>query len=279
VDAHVAILHSYPSRWTINWQKMNPAYDAINALMSYYSPLHELGYTIDIVPPDRDLTKYKLVIAPALNVLTQMEADNLEHYVKQGGHLVLGQRSGMKDEYEARWPQLQPGPLATLLGARVQQYTALGAPVEAEGVWGDAKAQMFAEQLRVQAGDVKVLMKYRAPRSWLDGEPAAVTRTVNRGSITYMGAWLDEASMKRAVQWMLTDSGAKPDLFPVPAGVEIYRRVAGESEIFIVENDGQDEKTIQMPAAMTNLLTGETERTVKLPLYGVAVLKKGDSGK
>jgi beta-galactosidase GanA len=91
-----------------------------------------------------------------------------------------------------------------------------------------------------------------------------------------MGAWLDEASMKRAVQWMLNDSGAQPDLFPVPAGVEVYRRVAGDSEIFIVENDGQDEKTIEMPTAMTNVLTGETVRAVKLPLYGIAVLKKAD---
>lgn len=278
VDAHVAILHSYPSRWTINWQKMNPAYDAIDALMSYYSPLHQLGYSIDIVPPDRDLTKYKLVIVPALNVLTQTEADNLERYVKQGGHLVLGQRSAMKDEYEARWPQLQPGPLTGLLGARVKQYTALDAPVEAQGVWGDATAQTFAEQLTPQASDVKVLMKYRAPRSWLDGEPAAVTRTVERGSITYMGAWLDEAGMKRAVQWMLNDSGAQPDLFPVPAGIEVYRRAAGDSEIFIVENEGQDEKTIELPIAMTNLLSGGTVRVVKLPLYGVAVLKKANPG-
>ncbi len=44
-NASVAILHSYPSRWDINWQKMNPAYDAIDGLMSYYTPLHELGYS------------------------------------------------------------------------------------------------------------------------------------------------------------------------------------------------------------------------------------------
>lgn len=274
VDAHVAILHSYPSRWTINWQKMSPAYDAIEALMSYYGPLHGLGYTIDIVPPDRNLTKYALVIAPALDVLTQAEAANLESYVKQGGHLVLGQRSAMKDEYESRWPQRQPGPLEALLGARVEQYTALNEPVEAEGAWGNAKAEIFAEQLTAQAGDVKVLMKYRATHSWLDGQPAAVTRNSGRGSITYIGAWLDESGMRRAAQWLANDSGAKPDLFPTPAGVEVYRRVSKDHEVFILENDGDEEQNVDLPAAMNNVLTGESVRSLKLPVYGVAVLER-----
>jgi beta-galactosidase len=281
VDARVAILHSYPSRWTIDWQKMNPDYDAIDALMSYYAPLHQLGYSIDIIPPDGDLTKYKLVIAPALNVLTRAEADNLARYVKHGGHLVLGQRSAMKNEYEARWPERQPGPLAALLGARVEQYTALGAPVEADGVWGHAEAKMFAEQLTPEAQDVQVLMKYNAPGSWIDGQPAAVTREVGSesisGSITYMGAWLDEQGMKRAEQWMLTKSGAQPDLFHVPAGVEVYRRVGTGRQIFIVENDGHDEQTVELPSAMNDLLTGENVQTLKLPVCGVAVLEKTDS--
>ncbi len=274
VKARVAILHSYPSRWTINWQKMNPAYNAIQALLSYYIPLHRLGYTIDIVPPGRDLSKYKLVIAPALNVLTQAEAANLERFVKQGGNLVLGQRSAMKDEYDARWPQLQPGPLEELLGARVQQYTALANPIGVKGLWGDSKALLFAEPLTEQAADVKVLMKYDAPHSWLDGQPAAVTRKVGGGSITYVGAWLDAPAMQRAVQWMTSESGLHPDLFAAPNGVEVYRRQAKDHEIFIVENDGDQDQKFDLPAAMQNVLTGQTVHALDLGVYGVAVLEE-----
>ncbi len=274
VNAHVAILHSYPSRWTINWQKMNPAYNAIQALLSYYIPLHHLGYTIDIVPPGRDLSKYKLVIAPALNVLTQAQSTNLERYVKQGGNLVLGQRSAMKDDFDARWPQLQPGPLEGLLGARVQQYTALANPVEADGAWGDAKALLFAEPLTRQAADVKILMKYDAPHSWLDGQPAAVTRKVGGGSITYVGAWLDAPAMQRAVQWMTSESGLRPDLFAVPKGVEVYRRHSKDHEIFIVENDGDQNQTVDLPVTMLNVLTGQTVHALDLGMYEVAVLEE-----
>ncbi len=270
--ANVAILYSYPSRWTVNWQKMNPAYDAIKELMSYYTPLHELGYTVDIVPPDRDLSKYQLVIGPGLNVLTHSEADNLTRYVRQGGHLVLGQRSAMKDGNNSRWPQRQPGPLASLLGARVEQFTAVDHPIDTSGAWGEAKDQLFAEQLAVQDKDVKVLMRYNVIRSWLDGQPSAVTRKIGNGSFTYVGAWLDDAGMKRAVEWMLTESSLKPDTFPAPPGVEIYRRVGGDHTVFIVENDSTQARIVPLPIAMKNVLTDETGQLVKLPVYGVAVL-------
>jgi beta-galactosidase len=274
VESSVAILYSYPSRWTIDWQKMNPKYDAVEALMSYYTPLHELGYTIDIIPPDRDLSKYKLVIAPALNVLMQAEADNLERYVKQGGHLVLGQRSAMKDENNSRWPQRQPGPLASLLGARVEQYTAIDNPVDTSGTWGESKDQLFAEQLNPQANDVKVLMRYHAPHSSLDGQPAAVTRKIGNGSFTYVGVWLDPAGMKRAVQWMLNEINLEPDVFAVPKGIDVYKRTGKDHDIFIAGNTSHAAQAIALPTAMKNVLTGETVHSVELPVYGVAILSK-----
>lgn len=270
--ASVALLDSYPSRWTIDWQKMNPEYDAIKEIMSYYAPLHALGYTVDIVPPNRDLSRYKLVIAPGLNVLTQAESDNLARYVRQGGHLVLGQRSAMKDDDNARWPQRQPGPLASLLGARVEQYTALEHPVDVSGVWGEATDQLFAEQLAVQGSDVKVLMRYHALRSWLDGEPAAVTRRIGDGSFTYVGAWLDDAGTKRSVEWMLAQSGVKPDTFSVPQGVEVYRRVSKDRVVFIVENDSAEAQAVSLPRVMKDVLTQETIHSLQLPVYGVAVV-------
>ena len=279
VEARVAILHSYPSRWNIAWQRMNPKYDPVNALVSFYKPLHALGYSIDVVPPDRDLSRYGLVVAPALNLLTAAEAANLERYVRQGGHLVLGQRSAMKDEHDSRWPQRQPGPLAALLGARVEQFTALDAPVDVSGTWGAAKGQLFAEQLRPEANDVQVLMRYHAPRSWIDGEPAAVTRRVGAGSITYLGAWLDEDGMRRATEWMLHESGTKPDLLNAPAGVEVYRRVGQGREVFILDNDAREEETVTLPGAMRDVLSGKMVESVHLPVYGVAVVERTEAAR
>lgn len=272
IESQVAILQSYDSRWVINWQRMHPDYDPIAELLSYYKPLHDLGNSIDIVSPESDLSQYKLVVAPGLTVLSEAAATNLRRYVQGGGHLVLGQRSGMKDASNARWPQRQPGPLVDLLGARVEQYIALDQPTHVSGTWGAGTSTLFAEHLTVLAPETKVLMRYQAPYTWLDGEPAAVTRAVGGGEISYIGAWLDEISMKKAAQWMLDASHAKRDLFAVPAAVEVYRRTAPGKDVFIVDNFSPLEQTVTLPTTMKDVLTEEDVHTVTLPAYGVAVL-------
>ncbi|HEX7362515.1 MAG TPA: beta-galactosidase [Bryobacteraceae bacterium] len=279
VKSEVAIIQSYKSRWTLNWQKENPHYNPVAEIMSYYEPLHELGQSIDIVSPMEDLSKYKLVVAPGLNVMPKAVADNLMRYVRQGGNLVLGQRSGMKDGDNSRWSERQPGPLTEMLGGRVEQYLALIHPFPVTGNWGENEDRLYAERLQVEAPDVKVLMRYGKSNGWLDGNPAAITRKVGHGTITYIGIWMNDAGMKRAAQWMLSICGVKPDLPPVPEGVDVGRRVGSGKMIFVFENFSSARQTISLPHAMGDVLAGGTVRSVTLPVYGVAVLESKESRK
>jgi len=57
-----------------------------------------------------DWLERAVTVAPGLNVLTDDAAKNLAAYVRRGGHLVLGQRSGLKDADNALQMQRQPGP-------------------------------------------------------------------------------------------------------------------------------------------------------------------------
>ena len=118
-------------------------------------------------------------------------------------------------------------------------------------------------------------MRYGPTGSWLDNQPAAITRKAGLGTITYIGAWLDDAGMKRATQWMLTTSGLKPDLPVVPEGVEVYRRVGRGKEVFIIENFSHASRAVPLSRAMKDVLTGSVVHSVTLPVYGVAVLSNG----
>ena len=272
VKSDVAILHSYESRWAINWQRHNAEYDPVDELVSYYKPLRILSQSIDIVPPTAPLTQYKLVVAPGLNVLSDAEAKNLMDYVQQGGNLVLGQRSGMKNIDNGLQPERQPGPLTTLLGGRVEQYYALVHPAPVSGDWGSGTGKEWAELLSTKDADTKVLMRYGQSNGWLDGQPAAITRKVGKGSITYIGAWLDDASMQKAARWMADMSGVKAKLGPVPEGVDVYPRVGEHGTVYILVNFAKTPQTVKLPTAMQDVLKGGSVGSVNLPVYGVAVL-------
>jgi beta-galactosidase len=273
IDSQVAMLQDYESRWAINWQRHNKAFDPIDSLMSFYRPLHALAGSVDIIADTANLSHYKLVVAPALNLLTPRAIDNLESYVRNGGHLVLGQRSAMKDEDNSLFTQRQPGPLASILGARVEQWYALEKPVPASGAWGDTQSAIWAEQLSVSAPDVKVLMTYGKSNGWLDGLPAAVTRSVGKGTITYIGMELEGQAAGNAAQWMLDSSGIRTSLPALPPGVDLAVRSGAGKRVLILTNYSTVAATIKLPAPMEDVLNGGSTRSVRLPQYGIAVLR------
>lgn len=272
VKSEIAILHSYDSRWAIQWQEHNKKYNPQDEIDSYYGPLRAIAQSVDIVAPTVPLSQYKLVVAPGLNVLSDSAAKNLIAYVQGGGHLVLGQRSGMKDDDNSLQPERQPGPLVSLLGGRVEQYYALTQPVPLEGKWGTGECPLWAELLSTKDSDTEVLMRYGKSNGWLDGQPAAITRKVGKGWITYIGAWLDPKTMAQAAKWMTDSSGVKAAFGAVPAGVEVSPRYGAHHVVYVVINFSGAPQTIDLPRAMEDVLEGDTKRSVKLPVYGVAVV-------
>ncbi len=270
--SEIAILHSYDSRWAIQWQKHNRKFSPEDQILSYYGPLRAIAQSIDIIPPTASLNQYKLVVAPGLNVLSDAAAKNLIAYVQGGGHLVLGQRSGMKDDDNSLQLQRQPGPLTDLLGGRVEQYYALLNPVPVAGNWGTGQSQLWAELLSAKDSGTEVLMRYGKSNGWLDGQPAAITRKVGNGRITYIGAWLDPKTMAEAAKWMTNSSGIKPAFGPVPAGVEASARYGPQGTVFVLINFSGAPQTISFPHEMTDVLEGGSERSVNLAKYSVAVL-------
>ena len=277
--SEIAILHSYDSRWAIQWQRHNNLYDPVAEILSYYRPLRTLSQSIDIVPPTAPLTQYKLVVAPGLNVIADDAAKNLIAFVRQGGHLVLGQRTGLKDADNSLQTQRQPGPLVDLLGGRVEQYYALIDPVPVDGKFGPSHSRLWAELLNLKEvtgsePKAEVLETYGTSNGWLDGQPAAVTRQMGKGRITYIGAWMDDTGMANAAKWMADISGVKQAFGPVPEGVEVSARYGSTGAIFILINFSKTEQAVTLPSELADVLAGGTKTSVTLPVYGVAVLQE-----
>jgi len=272
VVSQVALLSDYESRWAIDWQKHTEKYDQFALLKSYYHALRKLSQSIDIVSPDAPLDAYKLVVAPDLNIISKERADHLASYVRDGGHLVLGPRSGLKDEYNALLTTRQPGYLAEELGGHVEQFYALENGVPVSGEWGAGKASTWAEYLKVASAETKVLVRYGRSNGWLDGQPSVVTRRIGKGRITYIGTLLDDELMKTAAEWMIKDAQVVPVLGNVPDGVEVSRRVSATSSVYVLINFNATKQTIALPLPLKSLLEEKTVSAVELPQYAVAVL-------
>ena len=273
--ADVALLVDYDSRWAIDFQLHNKNYDQLEVLLDYYKVLRAQGRTVDVVSAYAPLAQYKLVVAPSLNVISQPLESHLLDYVKQGGNLILGPRSGMKDEYNALDPHGQPGPLAEALGAHVDQFYALDKPIPV----GDGIASIWAEQLSTTTPEAKVLLRYGKSNGWLDDQPAVISRTIGTGSFTYIGTLLDSITLTRVLKGAgfspYIDTSASERALAAEAmfssDVELCSRSDSAHTVYIFINHGKASQSIKLAKPMHELLSDKSIATIDLPPQGVAV--------
>ncbi len=275
VRSRVAMLNCYASRWSVGWQRHHNDFDYVAHFQSYYRPLAAANVNVDILSADESLDGYKLIIAPALLLLTERRATQLKDYVKNGGYLVLTLRTGMKDEFNALLPSRQPGLLAEIAGLEVEEYYALLDPIPVKGNLFEGTSRIWAERLKILDSDLTIpVARYGAANGWLDGQVAVAVHPFGKGMVYYMGAWLDDVSQQTLIGHILTTAGIQS--IKASVGVEVRTRTdrAGR-ELYFAINHTRTEQTLNLPwPAYEHFSRQDVREQLQLPPYGVAILTK-----
>jgi beta-galactosidase len=273
--ADVAILTTYESRWAIDFQPHTKSYDQQAVLLDYYRAVDDLIHHVDIVQASAPLEGYKLVLAPSLNVIPTALGQHLLDYVRNGGHLILGPRSGMKDEFNRLDIHRQPGPLADALGGRVEQYYALDERLTVSGELGTGSASFWGEELSANSPNTHIILRYGASDTWLSDKPAAIRSTYGQGTLTYLGTLLDPAAMSAFIKQAIDAAHVASTFGPLPPDVEVTRRVADDHTVFILINHGKQPRTLALPGGMRDILAdNRIVQSLTLASQGVAVLEE-----
>ncbi|MGW8566757.1 beta-galactosidase [Isoptericola sp. NPDC055881] len=129
VHSRVALLWDWPSWWAATQVALPTArLDPLATLKSWHRALWRLGVVADVVAPGQDdatLDAYDVVLAPALAVLEQDDADRLDAYVAGGGHLVWGPFGGVADGHGHLHLGRSPALLRHVLGVSAEEWVPL----------------------------------------------------------------------------------------------------------------------------------------------------------
>ncbi|MFF7376735.1 beta-galactosidase [Streptomyces massasporeus] len=255
-EADVAVLWDWHSWWAQNldWRP-SVDHEARERADAFYEALYDRHLTVDFAHPEADLSRYPLVVVPALYLMTEAAGRNLKAYVENGGTLVVSYFSGIVDEHDAVHEGAYPGPLRDVLGLTVEEFSPL-LPGERVRVTGPDGTELTADvwtEFVVPRGAETVLTYADGLTA---GRPAVTRHRLGEGTAWYVSTRLGADGLDA----LLGRAGEDARLTPradVPRDVEVVRRTgASGTYLFAVNHTASDVK-VPLEAAGTELLTGE----------------------
>jgi len=252
VHTEAALLLDWESWWALELDSHPSSHLRLTDLLGeIYRPLLQAGVTADFVHPESDLSGYRLVLVPALYLVSDAGADNVARFVADGGTALVTFFSGIVDPRDRVRLGGYPAPWRELLGLRVEELAPLpeGEAIRLEGL--DAAPAQAAGRLWQDLIDLRgasVLLTFA--EGYLAGEAAATRHPHGRGEALYLGTLPDRVTLGRLIGRACRHAGVevRTDL---PPGVEAVRR--GEFLFLISHLDRPVE--IDLGAKRHDLLT------------------------
>lgn len=269
-----AVVFDNDSDWAVSIQPGQPKLKYMNEVMTWYGAASAGRYGTDIVDARRDLSRYKIVFAPFMYIVSEKQADNVREFVRSGGVFVTGFRLGAKDPASRIVKTPLPGLLRDVMGVTVKEYVPVYSEKQkvkfAASLGGaEAECQLWYDVLAPEKADV--LAKYTLGS--YAGEAAITSHSFGKGKAVYIGARLDAASLGRVLNALAASAGAKAEM-DTPQGVEVTVRESGGKRWVYVLNHSANQQTVPLKKTYKEAATGET-RSGQLVLgpYGVSVLR------
>jgi beta-galactosidase len=259
VTAEVAVLHDAEAWWASETDGLpSPALGYYSMLRRAHRALWDAGVVTDFAHPEHDLSRYRLVLAPALLLMSDAGAANLRRYVADGGTLLVQHFSGVVDERpHARLGGYPAQPLREALGVRVEEPRPLRRE-ERITLSDGAHGTVWSEYLHLDGAEA--IAAYTD--GMLAGHPALTRHAHGAGHGWYLSTVLDTSDYGALVARLLAEAGVVREW---PPGVEAVTRGGWR---FLL-NHGDD--TVALPEGAHDLLTGGP--LTELPPQGCAVLR------
>lgn len=214
-----------------------------------------------------ELGKYPVLFYPHGVILTERRAEVLKMYVEKGGCLIIGARTGQKEEHGRCVMAPMPGLLADLTGTAVEEFTFVGA---VDGTvcmeWNQRQLDtgIFNDILEAVSEDVKVLARYTS--NYYEGKPALTERLAGDGRVIHFGGTFTRETVQALLEYTGILSPYEDEVKLSPECELCVREKDGKKYFFILNYSSQEQE-ICLGHEMRDLNSGE-KRTGRICLKG-----------
>lgn len=204
-----------------------------------------------------ELTRYSVLIYPHGLILSKRKAELLKSYVEKGGCLILGARTGQKDENGKCVMMPMPGLLAEAAGSDVREFTFVGPADDKVNMnWNGTLLDtgIFNDILEPIGSNAKVLAEYAG--NYYKGRPALIENSYGKGRVLHFGGTFTQESVKALLEYV---GVLKPyeNIIELPKNCEItVKKKEGKTYIFVL-NYVEESQEIFIKKAVKDMDTKE----------------------
>ncbi|GAA1229815.1 beta-galactosidase [Microbacterium phyllosphaerae] len=266
VAADAALFFSWESWWAAeNEGRPSEALTYLGQVHAAHAALSDAGITTDVVRPGSDLDGYRLLIVPALHLISDADAAAIVRAVENGATALITFFSGIVDEQDRVRTGGYPGAFRDLLGIRSEEFAPLR-PDESVTLTDGSTGTVWSERLKTT--DAEVVASYVDGPS--AGRPAVTRRAAGAGEAWFLGTQLARDAYGRLVAQLAASAGVSPMPGAGP-DVEIVRRTGETGSFLFVINHGSTDAEI---SASGHDLVTDAPATGLVPAGAVRIIKE-----
>jgi beta-galactosidase len=282
-EAKVGLLHDYLNEWDGERDLWHGPLD-ISSQKNLFAAAQEKHTPMNLVYLRNtnshqttldELNPYKVLFYPHATILTRETASILYDYCRAGGVLVLGARTGYKDEYGRCPMMVMPGYAGKICGVEVEDYTFVRPeepPVSLSWDGETVLAPIFNDILKPQDGG-EVLATYRG--GYYDGKPAITKKSYEGGGAAY---YVGSGFSQELTELYLEKLGiSEPYAAEIncPRQVELAMRVKDEKRYCFLLNFSGEAQPVLIKGIWRDAVSGASmDGAHNLVPYGVLVLEQ-----
>jgi beta-galactosidase len=285
VKADVAIILDYNNWWTVEFTPGPTALlNYLQNLQAYHYPLFEQNITTDVIPYNRDLSKYKVVIAPVLYMVKPGFKESVEKFVSKGGTFITTFFSGIVNELDEVFYGGYPGPLSDLLGLKVEEFEAMKPYIKNSlimngklpNISGEFESKLWCDIL--QLNNAESLAEFGS--DFFKGNPALTVNNFGKGRAYYVATLPTNMFLRQFLRQVCADQGIKPVL-EAPERVEAVIRSNEDNEYLFIMNHNYEPVEVTLPEGTHFDLLTQTpmQGVINLEAVKSLILKKNREGK
>lgn len=231
----VAVIYDPDNIWSWNVQRQSKAFSFTKELMRLYTPFHKRNVVMDVIPYGRDFSRYKAILLPVTQLITEDYAKKLEAYAAGGGTIILSYRAGIKDRSNNLiLGQVFPGFLKDLTGIEIHESESLQEGQETavtDGEGNTGQCDTWRDLVDIHGAETVYVYSDKFYR-----DKACITcNSFGSGKVYYIGAGVDEGVMDRIVDGIILERGL--GALETPHGLEaVERTLDGVKYLFLMNH-------------------------------------------